>query len=112
MAADAGKHILLEKPMGLTSTDGEVNAPTADQVETVDGANHWLMAERARELMWEGHRRTDLVRYGLYTGDAYLWTYKGGSPQGQAFADHMYIFPIPASEMASNPMLVQNEGYL
>ena len=70
------------------------------------------MAERARELMWEGHRRTDLVRYGLYTGDAYLWTYKGGSPQGQAFADHMYIFPIPASEMASNPMLVQNEGYL
>lgn len=89
-----------------------VKAPTADQVETVDGANHWLMAERARELMWEGHRRTDLVRYGLYTGDAYLWTYKGGSPQGQAFADHMYIFPIPASEMASNPMLVQNEGYL
>ena len=89
-----------------------VVAPTVAQVENVSGADHWLMAERARELMWEGHRRTDLVRYGLYTGDAYLWTYKGGSPQGQAFADHMYIFPIPASEMASNPMLVQNEGYL
>lgn len=90
----------------------KVNAPTVEQVETVDGANHWLMAERARELMWEGHRRTDLVRYGLYTGDTYLWTFKGGSPQGQAFSDHMYIFPIPASEMASNPMLKQNEGYL
>ena len=89
-----------------------VVAPTAAQVENVSGADHWLMAERARELMWEGHRRTDLVRYGLYTGDTYLWTYKGGSPQGQAFEDHMYIFPIPASEMASNPMLVQNEGYL
>ena len=88
-----------------------VVAPTVAQVENVSGADHWLMAERARELMWEGHRRTDLVRYGLYTGDTYLWTYKGGSPQGQAFADHMYIFPIPASEMASNPMLEQNEGY-
>ena len=89
-----------------------VNAPTVDQVENVNGADHWLMAERARELMWEGHRRTDLVRYGLYTGDTYLWTFKGGSPQGQAFEDYMYIFPIPASEMASNPMLVQNDGYL
>ena len=89
-----------------------VSAPTADQVETVNGAEHWLMAERARELMWEGHRRTDLVRYGLYTGSEYLWTYKGGSPQGQAFESYMTIFPIPASEMASNPILVQNEGYL
>ena len=26
----------------------------------------WLEAERARELMWEAHRRTDLIRYGLY----------------------------------------------
>ena len=71
-----------------------------------------FMAERARELMWEGHRRTDLVRYGLYTGSDYLWNYKGGSPQGQAFADHMVLFPIPASELASNKNLVQTDGYL
>ena len=89
-----------------------VAAPTKAVVENVSGADHWLMAERARELMWEGHRRTDLVRYGLYTGSDYLWTYKGGSPQGQAFADHMVLFPIPASEMASNKNLVQTDGYL
>jgi len=89
-----------------------VNAPTKATVENVSGDDHWLMAERARELMWEGHRRTDLVRYGLYTGSDYLWNYKGGSPQGQAFADHMVLFPIPASELASNKNLVQTDGYL
>ena len=89
-----------------------VNAPTKAVVENVSGADHWLMAERARELMWEGHRRTDLVRYGLYTGSDYLWSYKGGSPQGQAFESHMVLFPIPASEMASNKNLVQTDGYL
>ena len=31
-----------------------VVAPTVAQVENVSGADHWLMAERARELMWEG----------------------------------------------------------
>lgn len=89
-----------------------VSAPTAAVVENVSGADHWLMAERARELMWEGHRRTDLIRYNLYTGKDYLWPYKGGSPQGQAFADYKYIYPIPASEMASNDKLYQNNGYL
>ena len=30
-------------------------------------ARDWFVAERARELLWEGHRRTDLIRYGLFT---------------------------------------------
>ena len=38
----------------------------------------FLVAERARELLWEAHRRTDLIRYGLYDTPAYLWPYKGG----------------------------------
>ncbi len=28
----------------------------------------FVLAERGRELLWEGHRRTDLVRYGRFTG--------------------------------------------
>ena len=72
----------------------------------------YLVAERARELLWEAHRRTDLIRYELYTSSAYLWPYKGGdSYAGKAFPDYKSIFPIPATEMAVNNALVQNPGY-
>lgn len=72
----------------------------------------FLMAERARELMWEAHRRTDLIRYGLYESSAYLWPYKGGdSYAGQAFPGYRLIFPIPPTELAANDRLVQNPGY-
>lgn len=74
--------------------------------------NDFLMAERARELMWEAHRRTDLIRYGLYDSDTYLWPYKGGSNyDGQSFPSHMNIFPIPPTELATNKSLSQNPGY-
>ena len=72
----------------------------------------YLVGERARELLWEAHRRTDLIRYGLYASSEYLWPYKGGdSYAGQAFPDYKSIFPIPATEMAVNNALVQNPGY-
>lgn len=72
----------------------------------------FLVAERARELMWEAHRRTDLIRYGLYDSDEYLWPYKGGdSFAGQSFPSYKRIFPIPPTELASNDLLVQNPGY-
>ena len=72
----------------------------------------FLMAERARELMWEAHRRTDLIRYGLYHTDAYLWPYKGGdSYAGQAFPEYRCLFSIPPTELAVNDLLKQNPGY-
>ena len=72
----------------------------------------FLVAERARELMWEGHRRTDLIRYGLYNTSDYLWPYKGGdSFAGQPFPAYRLIFPIPPTELAANDLLVQNPGY-
>lgn len=72
----------------------------------------FLMAERARELMWEGHRRTDLIRYGLYNTSDYLWPYKGGDDYaGQAFPEYKCLFSIPPTELATNKTLVQNPGY-
>lgn len=72
----------------------------------------FLVAERARELMWEAHRRTDLIRFGLYNTSDYLWPYKGGdSFAGQAFPAYKLIFPIPPTELAANDRLVQNPGY-
>ena len=72
----------------------------------------WLVAERARELMWEGHRRTDLVRYGLFTSEKFLWPFKGGELTGKALGDHMNIFAIPKTEREANPDLEQNPGYV
>ena len=71
----------------------------------------WLMAERARELMWEGHRRTDLIRYGKFVSGDYTWPYKGGVFEGRALGNHMNLYPIPSSELATNSELVQNPGY-
>jgi len=71
----------------------------------------WLVAERARELMWEGHRRTDLIRFGLFNSDSYVWPWKGGAMMGQGFDSHLNIFAIPASELSANPELKQNPGY-
>lgn len=61
-----------------------------------------LLAERGRELNWEGHRRNDQIRYGTYL-DA--WTLKEASDPIRL------VFPIPASDVLANPNLEQNEGY-
>lgn len=72
----------------------------------------FLVAERARELMWEGHRRTDLIRFGLFHTDEYLWPYKGGDDfSGQAFPAYKCVFALPSTELAANPQLIQNSGY-
>jgi hypothetical protein len=62
-------------------------------------------------LYWEGHRRTDLIRYGLFTGGTYLWPWKGGVKDGAATDSYRDLFPIPAADMGANPTLEQNDGY-
>lgn len=83
-------------------------APTiADAQLTAD----FLLDERARELYWEGHRRTDLVRYGRFTGGAKVWQFKGNAQVGTATPDFRNLFPLPAQELTANPGLTQNPGY-
>jgi len=72
----------------------------------------FILDERARELYWESHRRTDLVRYGLLTGGEYLWSWKGNVKEGTATPTHLDLFPIPSTDLAANPTLEQIvDGY-
>jgi starch-binding outer membrane protein, SusD/RagB family len=84
---------------------------TSGNITAVELTLDFILDERGRELMWEAHRRTDLVRFGRFTGGAYLWTFKGGLPSGQATDSYRDVYPIPATEMLANPNLVQNPGY-
>lgn len=71
----------------------------------------YIIDERGRELFWEGHRRTDLIRFGQFTSSAYLWAWKGGVRSGTAVSNKYELFPIPSTDLSSNPGLVQNPGY-
>ncbi|WP_018478677.1 RagB/SusD family nutrient uptake outer membrane protein [Pontibacter roseus] len=71
----------------------------------------FIIDERARELSWEAHRRTDLIRFGRFTGANYLWPWKGGVPGGRAVEDFRVLFPLPTDDVIANPNLVQNPNY-
>ncbi len=70
----------------------------------------FIINERGRELYWEAQRRTDLIRFNLFTENG-VWAFKGGVPQGTTTASFRNIMPIPASDLGVNTNLTQNPGY-
>lgn len=70
-----------------------------------------LIDEWCREFYMEGRRRSDLVRFGLFTGSKYLWSFKGGSENGQGIPTKFDIYPIPGDEIKNNPNMTQNPKY-
>src|SRR5213596_3220502 len=92
---------LRERAYGNTSAD--ITAPqfTLDTV----------LAERGRELLFEAQRRTDLVRFGLFTSGTYVWAWRGGIMAGTALGTGRDLYPLPANELIANPNLTQNPGY-
>lgn len=77
-----------------------------------DITEDFILSERARELYWEGYRRTDLIRYGKFTSgkSTDLWQWKGGVKEGTGVNDRFNIYPIPNTELTANPNLY-NENY-
>ena len=73
---------------------------TATPLATLTADN--LIDERGRELYLEGWRRQDLIRFGKY-----LQAYQ----EKPASAAKFLLFPIPNTQLAANPNLVQNPGY-
>ena len=71
----------------------------------------FLLDERGRELYWEGHRRTDLVRFGQFTNGTYVWEWKGNVANGTQTAAYRNMYPVPINDLNANPNLIQNPGY-
>ena len=70
-----------------------------------------LIDEWCREFYMEGRRRSDLVRFGLFTGSKYLWSFKGGAEKGAGVPSYYNIYPIPDNEIKNNPNMTQNSKY-
>ena len=66
-----------------------------------------ILEERLLELVWEGWRRQDLIRFGKFTGAYDLRTPLKGEKSG-----YTTVFPIPQKCIDLNKRLEQNKGYL
>lgn len=82
-----------------------------DKPCSVDGHN--ILDERGRELYSEGLRRSDMIRFGIFTGTTYRWENKAGDMLGSKANPEAYriLYPLPLSEVTANHKLLQNKGY-
>jgi hypothetical protein len=62
-----------------------------------------MLDELAWEFCQEARRRSDMIRFGMFTKKSWL----SHSPNG----DYRVLFPIPRTEIAKNSNLTQNTGY-
>jgi hypothetical protein len=102
--------VLLMKAEALLRTGNASEAlDIVNQIRSIRNASELnslgldeLLAERGRELYWEGWRRQDLIRFGKFL-DAWQ-----GKP---ASGPERLLFPIPSVALSVNPNLEQNPGY-
>ncbi len=80
--------------------------PVAPPLATVDRTV--ILKERLFELLGEGKRRQDLIRFGGYTARTDDPSLAGGKT---ARPDYYVLMPVPQSQIDANPLLTQNPGY-
>tara|TARA_R110001583_G_scaffold1202_5_gene10065 strand:- start:23965 stop:25542 length:1578 start_codon:yes stop_codon:yes gene_type:complete len=102
----------------MTTATGYVNelrerayGDTSGNITEADLTLNFILDERARELHWECHRRTDLVRFGQLTTGDYNWPWKGAVADGKTTDAKYNVFPIPSSDINANPNLSNISGY-
>ncbi len=102
-ATTAVGYINALRTRAYTNTSGNISAGQLTR--------DFILDERARELYWEGFRRTDLVRHNKFVESSYLWPWKGGVSSGTGVPAFRKIYPIPSRDINSNTNLIQNPGY-
>ena len=65
-----------------------------------------ILDERLLELVWEGWRRQDMIRFGTYNKQYDIHTPSEADKKG-----YTTVFPIPGKARELNPNLEQNPGY-
>jgi starch-binding outer membrane protein, SusD/RagB family len=104
-----------DQPLKALVTGGELEQNTrytygyVENYQIVDPGNTSpvpfgrFLDELGYEFAWEGHRRRDMIRFGVYTTKSWL----SHKPQGT----HRSVFPIPQQALNSNPKLKQHQEY-
>ncbi|WP_374950305.1 RagB/SusD family nutrient uptake outer membrane protein [Mucilaginibacter sp.] len=106
--------VMLEKAeaimRGGTDPNGETAVGIVNRVRTPRGATTIatvtpavMLAERGRELYWEGWRRNDQIRFEKFNDPV--------DQRPNASAKTFTVYPIPQRAVDTNPNLKQNAGY-
>jgi len=89
---------------------GRAYGDTSGDIAQSDLDLDFIIDERARELYWECHRRTDLIRFNQFSDNG-VWQWKGGVQQGATTESFRDLMPLPATDLGINTNLDQNTGY-
>jgi hypothetical protein len=100
MKAEALWHQNAGSPDALAIVNQVRNRAGVDALASLTAED--LLAERGREMFYEGWRRNDLIRFGKYNDP---WTDKPASDPSKN------VFPLPQPKLNTNPNLQQNAGY-
>ncbi len=103
--------LLMEAECNVRLGNASAAKPFVDQVRARAGLNPLpasptltdIYNERGFELLYEGHRRQDMIRFGHFEDPREYIT--------SAIPATQELFPIPTAAINANPSLKQNPGY-